>query len=198
MRRRRRAFPVVPVMDRDISALKVKPGCIFQEYREELSPTSSFSLQILSKPGPLVEKYFSFQKVSFLFLEFGSNKNPMCDPSSSTALLPLSSFSPLVFGWGAKRSLVNKREKNEKVKNVRNEGPLQSYEVGKELGREGEEEREEEKRREEKRREEKRREEKRREEKRREEKRREERVGYSGAVMEGNFTPGIPQEDLYF
>lgn len=41
-----------------------------------------------------------------------SNKSPMCDPSSSTALLlPLSCLSPLLFGRGAKRSSVNERKK---------------------------------------------------------------------------------------
>lgn len=44
----------------------------------------------------------------------------------------------------------------------RNEGPLQSYEVEKDLARV------------------------------------EKTVGYAGAMLEGNFTPGIPQEDLYF
>lgn len=40
----------------------------------------------------------------FSFLgALASIKIPMCDPSSSTALLlPSSCFSPLVFGWGAK------------------------------------------------------------------------------------------------
>lgn len=59
-----RAFPVVSVMDRDISALKVNTGCIFQEYREELSPTSRFSLQVLSKlfPGPIGGKVFQLPK----------------------------------------------------------------------------------------------------------------------------------------
>lgn len=52
--------------------LNVKAGCIFQEYREELSPTSSFSLQVLSKlfPRPFGGKVFQLLKGKKLQLIF--------------------------------------------------------------------------------------------------------------------------------